>query len=142
MPDSYTLLYSAHVSDIGWMNSVKQGEVAGTVGQTKSLESFRVDSSSSVFGPLAIKCSYVSKGTGWTESSGNICGTTGESRPLRAIRLSISDSLKSKYTISYRVHLGWMGWQNWQQENTIVGFPDDGSTSHPIEAIMIKITEK
>lgn len=141
-PDSYTLRYSAHVSNIGWMNSVKQGETAGTVGQTRSMEALRIDTQSSVLGSLGIKCTYVSRGIGWTNGANDTCGTTGEGRPLRAIRLAVSDELKSKYTISYRVHLARVGWLGWQQENTIAGFPDDAATNHPIEAIMIRVTEK
>lgn len=142
MPDSSTLTYSGHVSGVGWTSVVNQPEVAGTAGQTKSLEAFRINSAGSAFGPIAVKCDYVSAGIGWTAAVNNVCGTEGQSRPLRAVRLSLTDELKAKYTISYRVHLGWMGWQNWQSEGTIAGFPDDGTTSHPIEAISIRITEK
>jgi len=141
-PSSHTLAYNAHVSNIGWMSTVQDGQMAGTTGQAKALEAFRFDTTSLISGPLTIKCDYVSKGLGWITSSSTTCGTTGQGRPLRAIRLSLPDEYKANYTLNYKVHLSWKGWQNWQPGGSIAGYPDDSATNYPIEAIMVSITEK
>lgn len=142
LPASYSLTYSAHVSNIGWTSSVKEGGTAGTVGATLPLEAFRFDTTSSVFGQIGFKCEYVSKGLGWTTATDATCGTTGQTRALRAVKLSLPDELKSNYTLLFRVHLAWKGWQGWQGSGTVAGFPDDGSTKNPVEAIEIKLIEK
>jgi uncharacterized protein YjdB len=40
--DKYIVEYQAHVQNIGWQNWVKDGEVAGTTGQSKRMEAIKI----------------------------------------------------------------------------------------------------
>lgn len=59
------ITYSAHVSDIGWMNAVSNGLIAGTVGQNGQLEAIKlkVDESKGVGISYQVKV----KNNGWQE---------------------------------------------------------------------------
>lgn len=141
LPDSYSLLYSTHVSYVGWTNSVPQNTVSGTTGQSRSLEAFRIDSSNSLAGDATITCGVYVKNTGWVENvtEGNICGTVGQTKSFEAVKLNITGAAASKYDVYYRVHLAWVGWQNWAKNNEVTGTPN---SNQPVEAIQVKLVEK
>lgn len=102
---------SAHVQNIGWMNPVGSGKIAGTTGRGLNLEalkiSLEVDGASSqeqVANALSVEA-HVSN-VGWQPAVGNgaAAGTTGRSRAVEALRVRLSADLSSRYTVWYRVH--------------------------------------
>ncbi len=140
-PDNYTLTYSSHLSDVGWVSGTKQNVMAGTTGQTRPMEALRFDSSNSLFGSLSIVCSSYVKSSGWMNNvtQTGTCGTTGQSKPIEAIKLSITGDAASQYDIYYKVHLSYLGWQDWVKSGEQAGMPD---SNRSIEAVVVKLVQK
>ena len=42
LAEHYDIEYRTHVSDVGWQDWVKNGEVAGTTGRAKSVEAIQI----------------------------------------------------------------------------------------------------
>ena len=111
---------SAHVQNIGWMNPVGSGKIAGTTGRGLNLEALKisveVDGASSqeqIANALSVEAHVA--GIGWQPAVGNggTAGTAGQARAVEALRVSLSGGLSERYTVWYRVHsaeFGWLGW--------------------------------
>lgn len=139
--DNYTLSYSTHLSNIGWVAGTSQNVVGGTTGQSRSMEAIRFDIISTIFGNLGVNCSAYSKGLSWASDVivGNTCGTTGQSRPLEGLKLTLTGSAATKYDIYYKVHLSYVGWQDWVKNGEQAGIP---GSNKAIEAIIVKLVQK
>ena len=131
--------YQAHCSNLGWLSEVKNGSIAGTVGQNRALEAFRVNDID-VPG-LGIQAFGHVQNLGW--SAGNILredvGSTGLGLHLEAIKIGLIGEEAPNYDIWYRCHLQNYGWLNWScngAENGSVG----GNVQ--IEAIQIEVHAK
>ena len=140
-PDSYSLSYSTHLSNIGWVSSTRQNEIGGTTGQSRPMEALRFDTIGSLFGDVVISCSVYIKNTGWLNdiAPGSTCGTTGQSKPLEAVKLKVAGAASDKYDIYYKVHLSRVGWQNWVKNDEQTGVP---LSNNSIEAIIVKLVQK
>ena len=140
---SYSISYSTHVRNTGWISGIREGSTGGTTGKAKPLEAIRFDIIRSFYpGEINIKCKYQSKGdVKWSADTGamEICGTTGKAKPLEAISLSLSGDLSNKYSILYRTHLSNLGWQQWSSDGELSG---DILRINSIEAIEVKLKEK
>lgn len=91
--DKYTggIQYSTHVESYGWMNWVKDGAVAGTVGENKRIEAIKIQ----LTGELAQYCdvyyrTHVSEygWLGWAKN-GQAAGTTSCGYKMQAIEIKI-----------------------------------------------------
>lgn len=141
LPDSYSINYSVHVSNLGWIDNLKQNVIGGTTGQSKSMEALKFNSTNSLFGNLIVSCSVYIKNAGWMSdvSTGSVCGTVGQSKALEAVKLNIAGTAASHYDIYYKVHLSTLGWQDWVKNNEQAGTADSGKS---IEAIIVKLVQK
>lgn len=141
---SGTILYQAHVQDIGWMQTVSDGAVSGTVGRNKNMESLKVTLSDSTrsYGDITGEVEYqVYLNSGWTskKSEGYVAGTTGRNTPIQAIRINLTEQLAQMYDIYYRVHSANYGWLGWAKNGESAGAIDMGC---PMQAIEIKLYAK
>ncbi len=132
--------YAAHVSGIGWMDSVKNGEVAGTTGQDKAIEAFTVQANLSEGSSIEYQ-SHISN-IGWEDdwsSNGEESGTTGQALNLEAIRIQLTGLDAGNYDVYYRSHISDLGWLDWAKNGE-----DSGSTglSRKLQAIQIVLVEK
>uniref|UniRef100_UPI003AF79570 GH25 family lysozyme n=1 Tax=Megasphaera sp. TaxID=2023260 RepID=UPI003AF79570 len=98
--------YEAHVSNIGWMSSKRDGSTAGTTGQSKSVEDLKVGILNPVEdGSVQINANVSGIGwQGWDTPSASEGGTTGQGRAVEAVRLRLTGSLAKDYDVYYRVH--------------------------------------
>ena len=133
------VLYSSHVSDIGWTSYVKNGEISGTTGQSKRVEAFKIKLNSKLSGNINYK-TYIAK-RGWSSEASNdsVSGTTGLSRAIEAIQIKLTGDLSNYYNIYYRVHVSNIGWMNWASNGQSTGCLN---SSQQIEAIQIKLVNK
>lgn len=130
--------YKTHVQNVGWQNYVKDGETAGTSGQSLRLEGINIKLLNSEEN-LNIKYQVHIQNVGWQswKKNGDMAGTSGQSLRLEAIRICLEDS--EDYSIMYRVHVQNVGWQNWKTDGEIAG---TSGQSLRLEAIQIKIVSK
>lgn len=133
--------YEAHVSNIGWMNSKRDGSTAGTTGQSKSVEDLKVSILNPVEdGSVQINANVSGIGwQGWDTPSASEGGTTGQGRAVEAVRLRLTGSLAKDYDVYYRVHASNIGWMAWAKDGEEAGTT---GMSCSLEAVQIKLIKK
>ena len=134
-----SLTYNAHVSNIGWMSSLKNGSIAGTTGRNLSLEALRLNLSTKGLGDVLSRAHVRSIGwQNWIESSNQI-GTTGRSLPIEALQFKLTNKLEQNFDIFYRAHIQNVGWLGWAKNGEIAGSTGMG---YHLEAVEIKMISK
>ena len=133
--------YLSHIQDYGWdQNYSIDGEMSGTEGQSKRLESIKIDldSFNIQLNNATIKYQVHVQDYGWMDwkQNGEIAGTTGESKRIEAIKIQLDNA--EKYSIQYRVHVQDIGWTNWKSDGDIAGTT---GKSLRIEAIQIRLVQ-
>lgn len=128
--------YSAHMSDVGWMNSVANGRNAGLVGQEKQLEALQIETNKRK--GIGIECETDVVGLGWQEAvaDGSIAGTVGQGRAVEALKLKLTGENAKNYNLYYRVYvrsIGWLDWATNGEEAGSIGY------DYPIESYQIVI---
>ncbi len=133
--------YEAHVSNIGWMSSKRDGSTAGTTGQSKSVEDLKVSILNPVEdGSVQINANVSGVGwQGWDTPSASEGGTTGQGRAVEAVRLRLTGSLAKDYDVYYRVHASNIGWMAWAKDGGEAGTT---GMSCSLEAVQIKLIKK
>ena len=133
--------YEAHVSNIGWMSSKRDGSTAGTTGQSKAVEDLKVSILNPVEdGSVQINANVSGIGwQGWDTPSASEGGTTGQGRAVEAVRLRLTGSLAKDYDVYYRVHASNIGWMAWAKDGEEAGTT---GMSCSLEAIQIKLIKK
>lgn len=135
-----SISYSAHVSDIGWQNMVSDGELAGTTGLGKKLESIKISETGN--SNLGVTYRTHIQDVGWETSwktDGQESGTTGKNRRLEAIQVKLTGSEADNYDIYYCAHVQNFGWLNWAKNGAYAG---SSSYGYRIEAIKMVILPK
>ena len=133
--------YEAHVSNIGWMSSKRDGSTAGTTGQSKAVEDLKV----SILNPeedgsVQIDAHVSGIGwQGWDTPSASEGGTTGQGRAVEAVRLRLTGSLAKDYDVCYRVHASNIGWMSWAKDGEEAGTTGFGRS---VEAVQIRLVKK
>ena len=133
--------YEAHVSNIGWMSSKRDGSTAGTTGQSKAVEDLKV----SVLNPAedgSVQIDAHVSGIGWQgwdTPSASEGGTTGQGRAVEAVRLRLTGSLAKDYDVYYRVHASNIGWMAWAKDGEEAGTTGFGRS---VEAVQVRLVKK
>lgn len=129
------LKYQGHVSYIGWMDWVGNGQLCGTTGQSKGLEAFRIDYPEEIQ-EIAVHVAY----DGWKyykkPTKDTIIGTTGEFKSIEDIRIkALKEDGSPRF--KFRVHIAMYGWTPWTLSDGISTLGSVGQ-SLQIEAIEIE----
>lgn len=141
--DNTNVWYKAHVQNVGWQNTVVNGDLAGTTGKALQIEAMQIDVSDSA--QFSIEYNAYVKSLGWVgvQRDGQTIGTTGQNLPMYGICIAIKDKNtkqdSANYDIYYRVHVRDIGWKAWTKNGELSGDTDNGK---PIEAIEIQIRLK
>lgn len=135
--------YKAHVQDIGWQDTVVNGDTAGTTGKALKIEALQIDVSDSA--SFWIEYNAYIDTLGWMNvvKDGQTIGTTGRNLAMNGICIAIKDKSTGKdsqsYDVHYRVHVRNIGWESWTKNGYLAG---DTYNGQPIEAIEIQIRPK
>lgn len=132
--------YAVHCQTYGWMNTVSDGEQAGTSGESKRLEALKINlRNPSADGSIQYKVH--SQTYGWMDwkADGEQAGTSGESKRLEAIQIKLTGAMAEKYDVYYRVHAQTYGWLGWAKNGESAG---TSGLSRRLEAIQIQLVEK
>jgi|GEM_PF-5549175 len=103
------ITYQGYVQSVGWQPAKYDGEKAGTTGQSKRLEAFRIWNPS-VGGQVCYQV-WVQGRANWDGivCNGSVAGTTGQALGLQGVYLYYN-SAPSGYQLAARVHWGGSGW--------------------------------
>jgi hypothetical protein len=128
--------YRTHLAELGWQDYVRDGEAAGTTGESRQMEAIAIRLNN-ISGNLRYRV-YVA-GRGWTDwsNNGSVAGTTGQGRAIEGIRIELRNT--RGYDIQYQVHIADMGWTDWQSNGNTAGEPGRGRA---IEAIRIRLVRR
>ena len=135
------LTYQTHVADYGWLETVGDGETAGTTGKNKQMEAIKINlSNSSSYSGTIEYCTHV-ESIGWQDwkKNGQISGTEGQSKQIEAIKIKLTEEMAAHYDVYYRVHVQELGWMDWASNGEAAG---TAGYSYRIEAIQIELVEK
>ena len=139
---SKALAYSAHVSGRGWLDPVDNGGVAGTTGQSLSLEALRVEFAGMEENAVSVR-THVS-GRGWLDPVGNggIAGTTGQALAVEALSMELSSELSSSWSIWYRVHSAGFGWLGWAHDGQDAGSAGYARAVQAVQIVVLPVDEQ
>ena len=133
------VFYATQVQGIGWMNEVTKGEMSGTSGQSRRLETIKIR----VESPFDLGIQYTThcQNYGWLpwSANGEINGTVGESKRLEAIKIQLTGEDKYLFDVYYRVHAQSYGWLGWAKNGEMAG---TAGLSKRLEGIQIVILHK
>lgn len=135
---SPSITYQTHVQDYGWQSWKSNGEVSGTVGQSKRLEGINIKLSN-INGSIEYKTHV--QDIGWQDwkSNGQMSGTSGQSKRLEAIQIKLSGEAANQYDVYYRVHAQDYGWLDWAKNGESAGTE---GYSKRLEGIQIALVKK
>ena len=140
--ERYTQInYQTQVQRLGWLETVRNGEMSGTQQQSLHVEGIKMWLSPKGYsGSVEYKTLIQNKGweSAW-KKDGELSGTSGEALRLEAIQIRLTDELATKYDIYYRVQAQRYGWMNWMKNGETAGTENQGLR---LEAIQIKLVEK
>ncbi|MGN0362113.1 MAG: GH25 family lysozyme [Bilifractor sp.] len=134
---SIHISYNSHVQNIGWMDSVDDGETSGTTGKGLRMEAISI---SSPVADLQYRTHVQNIGwqDGWTDE-GEASGTTGRDLQMEAIQILLTGDSASQYDVYYRVHVQNIGWTGWAKNGESAG---STGYSYRMEAIQIVLVNK
>lgn len=132
------LQYETYDSENGWLDSVGEGETAGT--ESFYVEAVRIRLAENMLGGGIRYSAYV-QNVGWQSyvANGVMAGTTGKDQRLEAIKIKLTGSIASKYDIYYRSNVEGEGWLGWAKNGEASG--SEGMDKQ-IYAIQIMLVEK
>lgn len=139
-----TVQYQVHVAKKGWMDTVSEGTVAGTTGESLAVEAFSVsltNTDSDEWAGSGIEYSAHVQSIGWQTavSDGAVAGTTGLSKRVEAVTIKLTGAVAEHYDIYYRVHVQSYGWLDWAKNGEKAG---SSGYAKRVEAIQIVLVEK
>ena len=134
--------YQVHVDGYGWTGWKKNGQVAGTTGESRRVEAIRwrlIDKPENE--EVFLHGNAHVENIGWlgfvTEMV--VCGTTGEARKLEALQFQLVGKDSDNYSINFRSHSQDLGTQNWAKDGELSGSEGAGLR---IEAVQMLVTDK
>lgn len=149
-PYPVDVTYKTQVQSYGWMKPVKNGQIAGTIGQSKRMEtmSISVKNLTDANSDLGIAYNAHVQSYGWQgktndastwKKDGQNAGTVGKAKRLEAIQIKLTGEDAEKYDVYYRVHAQSYGWLNWAKNGEISG---TAGCAKRLEGIQIIVVEK
>lgn len=134
---SPSISYQTHVQDYGWQSWKSNGEVSGTVGQSKRLEGINIKLSN-INGSIEYKTHV--QDIGWQDwkSNGQMSGTSGQSKRLEAIKVKLSGEAANQYDVYYRVHAQDYGWLDWAKNGESAGTEGYSKRLEGIQFVLVK----
>lgn len=110
------LMYQVHVQNIGWMDPVEAGQMAGTEGKGLRIEAVRIWLEGEVAKHYSVHYAVHVQDYGSAQGgvyNGTVAGTMGESKRIEELKVGIMPLSQSNETIlRYRVHVQDFGWEN------------------------------
>lgn len=135
------LEYMAHCSEIGWMDPVSDGNIAGTVGQNRPMEAVRITGYN--IPGLGIRGYAHVQDIGW--SAGNIqgedIGSTGLGKHIEAIKFELFGDVADQYTIWYRLHVSNIGFMPWVRGGEVSGTVGGNLAAEAIQIVLVSNQE-
>ena len=143
-PLSESVVYRAHVENVGWQDWVHDGDMTGTSGEALRMEAVEFSLEGSYDGEIF--CQAHVQDIGWQRLEGTsvgddpaMAGTSGQALRVEAFKFTLAGEVSSWYDIVYRAHVQNIGWQDWVRNGEIAG---TSGQALRVEALQIKLIAK
>lgn len=120
--------YSTHIRGYGWMNQRCDGDMAGTTGQNRRIEAFKLWLKKGTIKRVTVHVKGDGDKTYNNPTKDTVIGTTGQKKRIEAINIETDIPLR------YRVHQKAYGWSGWKNKGEFAGVK---GKSKQIEAMEI-----
>ena len=137
---SVSVLYKTHIQTYGTEKEWKSnGELSGTSGEAKRLESIRIKLDNNGVYEGGIEYSTHVQREGWQDwkENGAMSGSEGSGLRLEAIKIRLTGDLAKHYDVYYAVHSQTYGWLNWAKNGEIAGTAGQGKRLEAIKIILV-----
>lgn len=138
--DTPFISYSTHVSNIGWMKVVEEGDSTGSFDEEnrQNIEAFSIELEEAPYsGSIAYNANI--QGDGWQHDTslqsveqwtpcGESAGTTGQSKRIEQIQIALTGDLAEHFDVYYRVFSRGFDWMEWKKNGDIAGLEPFVST--------------
>ena len=133
------LVYSAHVSSLGWLPDVASPATAGTTGQSRQMEALRI-SGGTLAGDIEYRAHVAN--IGWMAWVGPAftAGTTGQARQLEAVQVRLSGASALAYSVECRAHVASLGWLPWVRDGATCGTTGQGRRAEAVQLRLVART--
>ena len=142
--------YRSHLQTYGWQNWKNDGDISGTTGKTKRLESLKLELKNKDYTGGICYNAHVqtigwqadpNKSATW-KKDGEFCGTTGNAKRLEAIQIELYGEMAEHYDIYYRVHSQTYGWMKWAKNGEMAGTTGQHKRIEGIQVVLVKKGEQ
>lgn len=142
--------YRSHLQTYGWQNWKNDGDISGTTGKTKRLESLKLELKNKDYTGGICYNAHVqtigwqadpNKSATW-KKDGEFCGTTGNAKRLEAIQIELYGEMAEHYDIYYRVHSQTYGWMKWAKNGEMTGTTGQHKRIEGIQVVLVKKGEQ
>ena len=142
--------YRSHLQTYGWQNLKNDGDISGTTGKTKRLESLKLELKNKDYTGGICYNAHVqtigwqadpNKSATW-KKDGEFCGTTGNAKRLEAIQIELYGEMAEHYDIYYRVHSQTYGWMKWAKNGEMTGTTGQHKRIEGIQVVLVKKGEQ
>ena len=133
-----SIIYEAHVQDIGWQGEVADGEIAGTTGRNKKIEALKIHLTEQLAERYDVCYRVHSARFGWLDwtKNGEIAGTVGYNAGVEAIEIKLYEkgdmnlpacsersylSADQIGKVSFKSNVENSGWQDWKTNGMVTG---------------------
>lgn len=138
MAEKVSVLYAGHAQDIGDLAIVKDGQLCGTEGKEKRLESVRIFLETAA--KLGIEYETHVQDIGWlpTRSNGEESGSMGEGKRVEAIRIRLTGDDADLYDVFYGVHVQNIGNMQFAKNGESTGTEGNGLRMEGLRIIVVE----
>ncbi len=142
--------YRSHLQTYGWQNWKNDGDISGTTGKAKRLESLKLELKNKDYTGGICYNAHVqtigwqadpNKSATW-KKNGEFCGTTGNAKRLEAIQIELYGEMAEHYDIYYRVHSQTYGWMKWAKNGEMTGTTGQHKRIEGIQVVLVKKGEQ
>ena len=142
--------YRSHLQTYGWQNWKNDGDISGTTGKAKRLESLKLELKNKDYTGGICYNAHVqtigwqadpNKSATW-KKDGEFCGTTGNAKRLEAIQIELYGEMAEHYDIYYRVHSQTYGWMKWDKNGEMTGTTGQHKRIEGIQVVLVKKGEQ
>lgn len=120
--------YQVNVCNHGWTSPVRNGALAGSIGQGRGIQELRVSALHNTSSAGAVNVTAT-----------KIFEANADDQRIASIQLSLSGDARGVYDIYYRVHVQQLGWLDWARNGESAG---SVGYNYQIEGIEIVIVPK
>lgn len=131
--------YRTQVQDHAWMPWVSEGEISGTVGESRRMETLQVRMINCEGVSLKFYAHVQDIGDMWFTDKDEYVGTVAQSKRVEAIAIT-SEGLKEKgYKLQYRVQVQDYGWMPWVDDGEMAGTRYESKRLETIQIVVVPV---